>query len=39
MRLILASGSKQRQAIFDMIGLKYDVIASNEEEISNEKMQ
>ena len=37
MRLILASGSKQRQAIFDMIGLKYDVIASNEEEISNAK--
>lgn len=37
MRLILASGSKQRQAIFDMIGLKYDVITSDEEEISNAK--
>jgi len=34
MRLILASGSKQRKAIFDMIGLKYDVITSDEEEIS-----
>lgn len=37
MRLILASGSKQRQAIFDMIGLKYEVITSDEEEISNAK--
>lgn len=35
MRLILASGSKVRQEILDMIGLKYEVITSNAEEISN----
>ena len=37
MKLILASGSKRRQDIFNMIGLKYEVITSNEEEISNAK--
>ena len=36
MRLILASSSKQRQDIFNMIGLKYDVITSNEPEESNQ---
>ena len=35
MRIILASSSKQRQDIFNMIGLKYDVITSNEPEKSN----
>ena len=35
MRIILASSSKQRQDIFNMIGLKYDVITSNEPEESN----
>ena len=35
MNLILASGSKQRQNIFNMIGLKYKVILSNVEEESN----
>ena len=34
MKLILASGSKQRKDIFDMIGLKYEVIKSLEEEKS-----
>ena len=34
MRLILASGSKQRKDIFDLIGLKYDVIKSTVEEKS-----
>ena len=33
-KLILASGSKQRQGIFDMIGLKYEVVKSLEEETS-----
>lgn len=37
MKLILASGSKQRRDIFDMIGLKYEVIKSDEEENSNAK--
>lgn len=35
MRLILASNSKARKDIFDMIGWKYEVIASNVEEKSN----
>lgn len=35
MKLILASGSKQRKDIFDMIGLKYEVIKSLEEEKSS----
>ena len=35
MRLILASSSKQRQDIFNMLGLKYEIIVSDEEEISN----
>ena len=35
MKLILASKSEQRQDIFKMIGLKYEVIVSDEEEISN----
>lgn len=34
-KLILASGSKQRKDIFDMIGLKYEIIKSTEEENSN----
>ncbi len=34
MRLILASNSETRKAIFDMIGLKYEVITSEENEIS-----
>ncbi len=37
MRLILASASRQRQDIFNMIGLKYEVITSDVEENSNEK--
>lgn len=37
MRLILASGSKNRQDIFKMVGLKYEVIKSDVEENSNEK--
>ena len=37
MKIILASSSKQRQDIFKMIGLKYEVVTSNVEEISNEK--
>lgn len=36
MRIILASSSKQRQDIFNMIGLKYDVIISNEPEECNQ---
>ncbi len=35
MRVILASSSKQRQEIFKMIGIKYDIITSNVEEKSN----
>ena len=35
MKLILASNSKQRQGIFDMLGLKYDVMVSDEEENSS----
>ena len=35
MKLILASGSKQRKDIFDMIGLKYEVITSLDEEKSS----
>ena len=34
-KIILASGSKQRKDIFDMIGFKYEVIKSTEEENSN----
>ena len=37
MRVILASSSKQRQEIFDRIGIKYEVITSNVEELSNAK--
>lgn len=37
MRLILASSSKQRQEIFDMVGLKYDIITSDVDEVSDEK--
>ena len=36
MRIILASTSKQRQDIFNMIGLKYDVITSDVPEESNQ---
>lgn len=35
MKLILASNSKSRKDIFDMIGWKYEVITSNIEEKSN----
>jgi len=35
MKLILASGSKQRKDIFDMIGLKYEIVKSLEEEKSS----
>ena len=35
MRLILASNSKTRKDIFDMVGWKYEVITSNIEENSN----
>lgn len=35
MKLILASASKTRQDIFDSLGLKYDVITSDIDEISN----
>ncbi|HJJ04998.1 MAG TPA: Maf family protein [Clostridiaceae bacterium] len=37
MKIILASSSKQRQDILKMIGLKYEVIISDVDEISNEK--
>lgn len=37
MRLILASGSKQRQDIFKMVGWKYEVIKSLVDEDSKEK--
>lgn len=37
MKLVLASSSKQRQDIFDMLGLKYEIIVSDQEEISNKK--
>ncbi len=37
MRIILASSSKQRQDIFKMIGLKYEVITSNVDEKTTEK--
>lgn len=36
MKLILASGSKQRRDIFDMIGFKYEIVKSLEEEKSSE---
>lgn len=36
MRIILASSSKQRQDIFKMIGLKYDVVTSDIDEESDE---
>lgn len=36
MRIILASSSKQRQDIFKMIGLKYEVITSDVDEVSSE---
>lgn len=36
MKIILASASKQRQDIFKMIGLKYEVFTSNVDEDSNE---
>jgi septum formation protein len=35
MRLILASNSKTRKDIFDMVGWKYEVLTSNVEENSN----
>jgi len=37
MRVILASGSKQRRDIFDHMGIKYEVIKSGIEEKSNYK--
>ena len=36
MRIVLASSSRQRQNIFDMVGLKYDVITSDVLEDSNQ---
>jgi septum formation protein len=36
--LILASSSKQRKDIFDRLGLKYDIVVSNVEELSNFKI-
>ena len=36
MKLVLASTSKQRQDIFDMIGFKYEVVTSLVDEESNE---
>ena len=38
MKVVLASGSKQRRDILDLIGIKYDVIKSGIEEESNEKL-
>lgn len=35
MKVILASGSKQRKDIFDRIGIKYEIIKSDAEEESN----
>lgn len=37
MKLILASGSKQRKDIFDLVGFKYEVIVSDIEENSDEQ--
>ena len=37
MKLILASGSKQRKDIFNLIGFKYEIITSDEKENSNSK--
>ena len=37
MKLILASSSKQRRDIFDMIGFKYEIVTSDEEEKSNKQ--
>lgn len=37
MKLILASSSKQRQDIFKMLGLKYEVMTNNVPEESNKK--
>ena len=36
MRVILASSSKQRQDIFKMIGIKYEVVTSDVDEVSNQ---
>ena len=38
MKIILASGSKQRKDIFDYMGLKYEIVKSNIEEKSNYKI-
>lgn len=38
MKVVLASGSKQRRDILDLIGIKYDVIKSEMKEESNEKL-
>lgn len=38
MKVVLASGSKQRRDILDLIGIKYDVIKSGIKEESNEKL-
>ena len=37
MKLILASSSKQRQYLLNMLGLEYEIITSNEPEESNAK--
>ena len=36
MRLVLASSSKQRQDIFNMVGFKYEVVTSLVDEESDE---
>lgn len=38
-KIVLASNSKQRKDILDMIGLKYEVIVSNIDEDSDKKYQ
>lgn len=37
MRLILASASKGRKDVFDMLGLKYEIIVSDDEEKSDKR--
>ena len=37
-KIVLASNSKQRKDILDMIGLKYEVIISNIEENCDKKI-
>ena len=37
MKLVLASASKRRQDIFDMVGIKYTVVTSSDKEVSTAK--